>query len=206
MTKDQVISRFRLYMDDTSELSSTEEGNLFDKWYYKVSSDRPWEYLKVEHSATTDGTVNVALPTRFAYIVSNANHTDSSYEAERPVVFVGPNYDEYQVVSFSDRRQYRNQNNICWVDFRNGNLVFAVAPSSGLAVEFDYVERPVALTGSDELWMPLEYQDIVYHGMCSDDFIIQQSEKAKSYRDENRQSYESYLSDMTFWNSQLQQM
>lgn len=206
MTKADTIKKFNLFIDDTSELSSQEESDLYDKIYYQVTSDRPWERTKSTHSATTDGTVNVSLPSDFGFLVSNANHTDSSFESERPVVFVGTDNKEYEVVSWSDRRQYRDQDNKCWIDIANSNLVFAVAPSSGQAVEFDYHSIPAAPASGAEPWIPDRFCHIIYHGMCADSFIIQQSEKAKSYRQENLQRYKDYMEDLAYWNANLIQM
>lgn len=206
MIKSDTIKKFHLYIDDTSELSSTEEEELYDKIVQKVSMARPWQKTKVEYSGTTDGTTTLALPTQFAFMVQNANYTDQSYDAERPVVFVGPNYDEYQVVSWDDRRQYRGQTNICWVDIVNSTLVFATAPSSGLAVEYDYHAIPADIATSASPWIPAAYDHIIYHGMCVDSFVIQQSEKAKSYQSDNQRMYNNYMEDLSYWNAELQEL
>ena len=203
MTKAETITKFELYMDDTSELSSVEVGALYDKIVYIISDNRPWEVLKSPHSGTTDGTVNVALPSDFAYLTQNDNYTDSSYAAERPVVYVGTNNKEYQVVSWSDRRNYRDQDNICWIDIANSNLVFAVAPSSGQAIEFDYITIPEVTADGASSWIPTRFDPVIYHGMCVDDFVIQQSEKAKSYAGENERMFKDYISSMALWNSNL---
>lgn len=203
MLKSETLKKFHLYMDDTSELSSTEEEELYDKVVQMISSNRPWEKTKEVFSGTTDGTTTLALPSTFGFLVQNSNHTDSSYDAERPVVFVGPNNDEYKVVSWSDRRQYRDQTNICWIDVANDTLEFAVAPSSGLAVEFDYHGIPADIATSASSWIPARFDHIIFHGMCVDDFVIMHSEKAKSYQSDNQKMYDKYLDDMAYWNANL---
>lgn len=207
MTKSQTISAFELYMDDTSELSSDEVSTLYDKVYAKVWNDRPWEFAKVEYSGTTSVTVPyIALPTNFAYLVSNANKTENTYESSRPVVFVGTAYEPYEVVSWSDRRQYKDKDGYCYIDVVNSRLYFTKQPDSAKAVEYDYCCGPIALALTDSPAWPTRFHDIIYHGMCIDSFIIQQSDKAKSYANEHRAAYDSYLSDMAYRNSQLIQM
>jgi hypothetical protein len=206
MTKSETISKFNLYIDDTSELSSTEESDLYDKIYNKIFTARPWEFAKKQFTGSTDGTSYVSLPSDFAYLVANNNHTESSYESERPVVFVGSNYDIYKVVSWSDRRQYRNKSNYCWIDLANSRLEFSVSPASGQNVEFDYVFVPTPLTSGQSPLVSHIISDMIYHGMCVDSFIIQQSQKAKSYQEENQNYYNDYFRDLAYHNSNLIQM
>lgn len=206
MTASEIITKFELFLDDTTELSSAEELDLLNKHYRIFNSSHTWEGTKKEHSTTTDGSTYVALPSDFLYLTANANHTEHYEEAGLPVVYVGSTYDPYKVVSWSDRRSYRNHSNVAWIDFANSRLYFAVAPSSGASVEFDYHAQQAALTINDSPWFPAEYHDALYHFMCADDFIIQQSPKARSYRDENVGMGTSILNNAKYWNSQLVQM
>lgn len=195
-------------MDDTTNLSSTEESDLFDKWYSLVCNDRPWEFLKAAGSGTLSTTVPyVALPSSFSYLTANANSTSTDTEASNPVVYVskdgGVTYSPYTVVSWSDRRSYRNQDGYCYIDIANLRLYFTLQPTGAWLYEFDYKANPTALALGDSLAIPSSYQDIIYHGMCSDDFVIQQSDKAKSYKAENEEKYGLFLSQMALWNANL---
>lgn len=208
MTKTQIITRFELFMDDTTDLSSQEESDLFDKIYMQICNDRPWEFLKKAATGTLSTTLPyVTLPSDFSYVLQNANHTDSSYEAERPVVYVskdgGVTFSPYNVVSWSDRRQYRNQDGVCYVDIVNGRLYFALQPTGVWTYEFDYKAYPTALSSSDSPAFPSAYHDVIYHAMCVDDNIIQQSDKARSYLAENNAKYQKWLSDLQYWNANL---
>ena len=206
MTKLEIITKAQLYLDDTSELSTQEFSDLFDKMYRKVTRMMPWEGTKVEGTGTTSTSVAyISLPSDFLYLTANANHTTSNYEAGGPVVFRGTNYDEYPVVSWSDRRQYRSQNR-AYIDFTNSRLVFTVQPTVAESVEFDYHSQATVLTDSDSPWFPAEFHDALYHYMVSDDFMIQQSDKAKSYSQENWRDAEAIMDDMKLWNSQLVQI
>lgn len=207
MTKLELITKAQLYLDDTSDLSTAEWSDLFDKMYRKVNADRPWEGTKKEGTGTTSTTVPyVALETDFLYLTANNNSTDSSELASRPVIFVGTTYEPYEVVSFSDRRQYRDQTGYAYIDWANMRLVFTKQPTEAKAVEYDYHGQMTALTDNDSPWFPAEFHDLLVHMMVADDFMIQQSDKAKSYRAENEKAAKDYLQDLVYWNAQLVQL
>jgi hypothetical protein len=207
MTKSQIIVKAQLYLDDMSELSTQEFSDLFDKMYRKVNSNRPWEGTKKEGSTTTSTSLQyVPLATDFLFLTQNANYTDSSDAAARPVIFRGDSYKKYEVVSWDDRRQYRNSDAHAWIDFPNKLLYFSKIPTVVESVEYDYHSAMPALALSESPWFPESYHDVLYHLMVADDFMIQQSDKAKSYRNDNLKAAEEYLDDMAYWNSQLCQI
>jgi len=204
MIASDIITKFELFMDDTTDLSSTEELDLLNKIYFRVCMERPWEFLKKAFSGTTSSSVSyVTLPSDFSFLTQNYNYTDASYSASRPVVFVGTTYRPYEVVSWSDRRQYRDQDGYCYIDIANGLLYFTLQPTAAEAVEFDYASLPTALTLSDTPVIPSRFHDMLYHGMCVEDNVIQQSDRAKSYLPENQQAYKRYFDDLCYFNSML---
>ncbi len=207
MIASDIIQRFELQMDDSTDLSSTEELDLLNKIYTRVCMERPWEFLKKSFAGTTSTTLAyVSLPDDFAYLTQNYNYTDASSTASRPVVFVGSTYRPYQVVSWSDRRQYREQDGYCYIDIANGRLYFTLQPASAEAVEFDYSSVPEALALADTPLIPARFHDMLYHGMCVEDNVIQQSDKARSYAQENNQMYKRIFDDLCFWNASLIQI
>lgn len=207
MTKSEITTKAQLYLDDMSELSTAEFSDLFDKMYRKVNSSRPWEGTKKEGTGTTSTSVAyISLPSDFLFLVANGNYTDSSEYAERPVVFRGSTHKKYEVVSWSDRRQYRDSDAHAWIDFTNLRLYFSKTPTVSESVEFDYHGQMTALGNDESPWFPAEYHDVLYHMMVADDFMIQHSEKAKSYRNENLKAAEEYMNDLAYWNSQLVQL
>lgn len=206
MTKAEIIVKAQLYLDDTSELSTAEFSDLFDKMYRKVNADRPWEGTKKEGTSTTSTTLPyVSLASDFLFLTANNNHTDSSELASRPVVFRGTTYTPYPVISWSDRRQYR-EGAYAYIDFTNSRLVFTKQPTVAEAVEYDYHAQKTALAVGESPWFPAEYHDVLVHMMVADDYVIQQSDKAKSYKLENDKMAKDYLDDMAWWNSQLIQI
>lgn len=195
-------------MDDTSDLSSAEEEALFDKIYLKVMSQRPWQICRVPFNGTMSTSVPyIALPSDFAFLTANGNYTENNaYAAAGPVVFVGPAYTPYTVVSYADRRQYVNKGGYAYIDIVNSRLVFTKQPDQALAVEFDYCKVPATLLTSESPIFPARFHDVIYHGMCIDDFVIQQSDKAKSYATENAALMKGIMTDMEYWDAQLIQL
>lgn len=207
MTKAEIIIKAQLYLDDTSDLSSQEYSDLFDMKYRDLNSRKPWEGTKKEGTSTTSTSVGyVSLPSDFLYLTQNANNTESTYESSRPVVYVGSAYSPYQVVSWSDRRRYRNKEGYCYVDWANLQLHFTKQPTKAEAVEYDYHGTMTELASGDTPWFPEEFHPILFHEMVVDDFIIQQSNKAQSYAGENQAKAEMYYKNMCFWNSNLVQL
>jgi hypothetical protein len=207
MTKSEIIVKAQLYLDDMSELSTQEFSDLFDKMYRKVNSNRPWEGTKKEGTTTTSPSLEyVTLATDFLFLTQNANYTDSSDAASRPVVFRGTDYRKYEVVSWDDRRQYRNSDAHAWIDYPNLRLYFSKIPTVAESVEYDYHSSMPALALAETPWFPDEYHDVLYHMMCVDDFVIQQSDKAKSYKSDNEKMAKDYLEEMVWWNSMLVQI
>ena len=75
MDAQKIITRFQLYVDDGTELSTSEELDLLNKIYREVWTDRPWEFSKKSFSGVINGTT-ISLPTDFAYACENARYTD----------------------------------------------------------------------------------------------------------------------------------
>lgn len=207
MSKGDILKKFELYYDDGTSLSSQEESDLFDKIYDAVCSVRPWEILRKVFTGTTSTSVPyIDLPSDFQYLSENGNYSTPDYIARGPVVFVGTNYTPYQVVSFADRRQYRTQSEVCYIDIVNNRLYFTVQPTTVQPVEFDYIHIPPPLALNESPIFPARFHDIFYHGMVIDQNIIEMSDKAKSYAPENKRYYEDTLKDMAYWNSKLVQL
>lgn len=204
-TASQIITDFNLYIDDMTELSSTEELALLNRVYKNIASMKAWELFKKAHAGTTSTSLPyIELPSDFAFLTQNYNYTETASNAgENPVIFVGSTYKPYKVVSWSDRRQYRDQDNVCYIDIVDSRLYFAKQPTVAEAVEFDYIYTPADLTTGDTPVIPTRFQPMIFHAMCIDDFIIQMSDKAKSYQREHEAKFKSYYDDMCMWNARL---
>jgi hypothetical protein len=205
MLASEIIEKFEEYVDDTTELSTQEELALLNKVYVEICSDRPWEFLKIEASGVMTTTTTITLPEYFEYLVENKNYTDNSYSTEmnaKPLaVWIGNK--QFQVVNWSDRRQYENTNGICYVDIRNNRIVFPVAQDAGATYSFDYKATPANLLIGGTPLFPDRFQHMIYHRMAAEDQIIQLFDKARSYADENRALAAGYFASMCSWNANL---
>ena len=203
MTTENIILGFEQYVDDTTELSPAQELALANKIYRKILDAKPWEFLKKEFIGTTTGSTTVTLPADFKFMLPTYGYTDSTTDQGGLYVFIGSTLKPYKVVNWSDRKQYITTSQVCYLDIVNGNLVFTVAPDSGLTISFDYIYRPDDLALDTSPVFPAEYHPAIYHGMATEDYIIQQFDKARSYAAENQAMYKNYLADLGAYNSQL---
>lgn len=101
MITSDIIAKFELYVDDGTELSTSEELDLANKIYRMVCNYRPWEFLKKTFTGTHTAGV-ITLPTDFGYLYNNAQSTDSSvgqtYETSPKVIYVGTNLDPVRII------------------------------------------------------------------------------------------------------------
>lgn len=190
MLTSAIISRFNLQVDDSSELSSDEELALANEIYSDVCNDRDWEWLKTTKAdATSTSLPYVALPSNFKQLIPNKDN--------RSVIFVGTDYSEYEVVPFSSRRDYRNQDGFCYLDMVNRRLYFTLQPIAVKAIEYDYISTPTALTTTTAPIVTTDqFGTMIAYGMASKFNPIEQTDKKVSYQKENRMEYLKILSDL----------
>jgi len=191
MFTSEIIARFRLQVDDATELSSDEELALLTEVYDEVCNDRPWEFLKKQFSGVTSTSVPyIALSSDFKMFSPNKDG--------KTVIFVGTKFDEYTVVPYSSRREYRDHGGYCYLDMVNRRLYFTLQPTSVESVEYDYIYIPPALTvtpPTSPLNTTNQFGNMIAYGMAAKFNPIEQSDKATSYRNENYNSYRSMLED-----------
>ena len=211
MIASDIITDFELQTSDMTELSTVEELALLNKLYLTVCSQQPWEFLKKNAqgsiSVDANGNYYIPIPSDFQYFAENRDYTNNSisndYDASPSVIFLGPNYTPYQVVNYSDRRQYANNNGYCYLDMARGNIYFFIQPSD-TAYDFDYIYIPPELALGDTPVMPPRFHKMFAPGMATQNEILQLSEKATSYAKENQDLYNSIYLNMQYWNSKLQ--
>ncbi len=201
MTTAEIISKFSLYVDDGTELSSQEELDLANKVYRKVCNFRPWEFLK-ETSTGSISNNQISLPTDFKYVYSNYQSTDPTVSQETTtapkVIFVGSDLNPIRLVNFSDRRTYR-ADDVAYIDPTDSKIKFTQSHSG--TYEFDYIKAPAALTLSTSPIFHEDFHDIIYLGMAVDDFAIQLFDKSRSYANENQVKFNDILKDLSYANA-----
>lgn len=189
MTGQDILDTFYLQVGDEAELSSAEALALANEIYHEVCDDRPWEFLKTPYTGTTSVSVPyIALPADFKMVMPNSKGES--------VVFVGTDYQEYKIIPYSSRRDYRDQDGFCYIDIPNSRLYFTLQPVSAEAVEYDYVKVPDDLTTATSPIFRTAHHKVIYLGMAARFPAIEQAEKADSYRRENKEDYKSVLGDM----------
>lgn len=204
MTGQEIINQFRLQVDDSTELASTEELQLLNDVYLQTCSDRVWQILKT----TVTGTIvnnEITLPADFSFVYPNHDFTGNTTEARRPVVFVGTTYQPYLVINFDERRQYRNASGYVYLDIANNKLVFTQTPNE-TSYEFDYIKIPDELTLVTSPVFPERFHKKFAYDMAVQDTIIQMSDKAATMAGFNNGESKKYMDNMTAWDSRLQIM
>lgn len=181
-----IIARYNLQVDDASELSSDEELALANEVYNTICNDRPWEWLKKTYTDVTSTTLPyVALPTDFKELSPN------SYN--KSVIFVGTDRSEYIVVPLSSRRDYYNTDGYCYIDIPNQRLYFMKQPTEVKTIEYDYVSYPAALTLATSPVFNSTYHEMISYGMAAKFSNIDQEDKTKSYKNDNKREYDDFM-------------
>lgn len=192
MIGSDIISRYNLQVDDASELSSDEELDLLNQVYSDIANDRDWEWLKATATGNTSTSVPyIALETDFKNVIPNKDG--------RSVIFVGADFQEYEVIPFSSRRDHRDEDGFCYIDVPNQRLVFTLQPTSVKAVEYDYIKVPARVTVSTSPLFDTSNGNkslLISYGMAARFTPIEQSNKITSYMNENTAMYRSLLSDL----------
>lgn len=184
----EIIKRFNLQVDDSSELSTNESLALAQEVYEDIQNDRSWEWLKTEFTGVTSTTVPyITLPTDFKSMAINKDN--------KTIVFVGDKFEEYIVVGFSERRNYRDKDGYCYIDLPNNRLVFTKQPTEVKTIEYDYIMiAPALLFASEPMFTGHDY--IISYGMAAKFNPIELTDKGVSYQRENQAEYLRMLSDM----------
>ena len=189
MTGDDIITRFNLQVDDSSELSDIEALDLANEVYEDICNDRPWEWLRATYTGVQSASLPyVALPADFKKIMPNDDNA--------AVVFVGTARTPYQVVPYAERNAVRDQYGYCYIDTPNGRLVFTKQPTSAAAIEFDYIKVQTAIAANTSPIFRANFHKIIPYGMAADFTPIEQPERANSWQKENREKYDALLEDM----------
>ena len=214
MNWQQILDKFYLQAQDSSELSSVEALDLLNDIYWDVQDDRAWEWLKTTYTGTTSTTVPyISLPTDFKYLVPNYNWVGTSFTnlwvpvgySSNPlptniwnitVVFRGTNRNVYQVIPFSEKDNYYNINNYCYIDLVNSRLYFTVQPTLAESVTYTYIKVAPDVTVSTSPIFRAGFHNIIAYWMAANFNVLQMTDKAQSYRMENLQLYNDTLLNM----------
>ena len=211
MLASEAITQFELQVNDVTELSTSEELIVLNRIYQRVCDDRPWEFLKTSATGTMSGSgvdgYYITVPSDFAYFYENYNWTDNSYSTQLnrtpKVIFVGTTKTPHSIINYSDRQQYLGSTGYAYVDWGNSKIYFTGTPVS-TTYSMDYIKTPATLIAGSTILIPERFCPILIYGMSTENEIIQLSDKAKSYAQENLDLYNEYLGKLALWDSRLQ--
>jgi len=193
LTGQQIIDRFELYTDDTTDLSSDEELILANDKLRLVYMEQPWEFLRRKKAGNVEGDGKITLPTDFDEFLENFTDDPAIGEAIMKVVYV--NRSPYLVVPMGQRNA-NSFSNICWIDPSDGKINFAQSPGAGASYEYDYKTSPDDITVATSPKLPAEYHPMIVFSMLIDEEIIKKSEKARSSMQDNFVQYQRYLKNL----------
>ena len=199
MTAAQIIAQFNLQIDDTSDLSSDEELAILNRVLRRVYEHQDWGFLLRDATGTTSTSNQyVSLPSDFSHCPTTWNAAGEPGQW----LYVGTARQPYRIVPQRDKESYRGQENVAYVDRYNGRLAFCAAQTSAQSYELPYVSTPADLTATSETpSLPAKFQDALVYGMCVDSWVIQQSDKARSYLAESQSQYEDALRRLSAWDA-----
>lgn len=194
MQPDEIIKQFEVYVDDLTELSSTEEYALLSKVLRVIYNNRPWEFLRKAGSVVTTTTTSAPAPSDFTSFMNNYLENEYNNIPEKAVVYVGTT--PYQVIPMGARTQ-KNYGSYAYYDKVNKTINLTNAVSIGTTLTFDYKYRPVDITSnSGIIALPEEFHRYIPQVMAIDDDIIQKSEQARSQINQNRAMYKQLIVDL----------
>jgi hypothetical protein len=201
LTGQNIVDKFNLYKDDTSELSDAESLDLAQNIYNDVLMDREWEWLRKTFSGVTNSDGSVTLPADFISVMKNYSEDETSSIPEKAVVYV--NQDVYPVIPMGARTLQGGLGNFFYIDPVNNVMKSTATLGGGIAVSFDYKMRPPALTLTTSPVFPAENHMMIVYGMAIDDDIIQIFEKARSYAAVNQMKYDKHMTALARYSNKF---
>lgn len=193
LTGQQIIDRFELYTDDTTDLSSDEELILANDKLRLIYMEQPWEFLRRKKSGNVESDGKISLPADFDEFLENFTDDPAVGEAIMKVVYV--NRSPYLIVPMGQRNT-NSFSNVCWIDPSDGKINFAQSPGAGASYEYDYKTSPDDITVGTSPKLPAEYHPMIVFSMLIDEEIIKKSEKARSSMQDNAVQYQRYLKNL----------
>lgn len=195
LTGQQIIERFELYTDDTTDLSSDEEIILANDKLRLIYMEQPWEFLRRKKAGSIESDGKISLPADFDEFMENYNDDPTVNEPLLKVVYIGSQKTPYFLIPMGQRNA-NTYANVCWIDPADNKINFAQSPGAGAVYEFDYKTSPDDITVNTSPKLPAEYHPMIIFSMLIDDEIIQKSEKARSMQDTNVVQYARYMKNL----------
>ena len=195
LTGQQIIERFELYTDDTTDLSSDEELILANDKLRLVYMEQPWEFLRRKKAGSVESDGKITLSIDFDEFLENYSDDPTMGEPIMRVLYIGSQKSPYLIVPMGQRNA-NSFSNICWIDSSDGKINFAQSPGAGAVYEYDYKTSPDDITVATSPKLPPEYHPMIVFSMLIDEDIIKKCEKARSNMQDNAVQYQRYLKNL----------
>jgi len=195
LTGQQIIDRFELYTDDTTDLSSDEELILANDKLRLIYMEQPWEFLRRKKAGVIESDGKISLSTDFDEFLENYSDDPTIGEPTMRVLYIGGGKSPYLIVPMGQRNA-SGFSNVCWIDPSDGKINFAQSPGIGEGFEYDYKTSPDDITVNTSPKLPPEYHPMIVFSMLIDEDIIKKSEKARSNVQDNAVQYQRYLKNL----------
>jgi hypothetical protein len=168
--------------------------------YDRVNAMRSWNFLRKEDETHTiaTGTTTYALPSDFLYL------TDE--DAIKLINSEG-GYTQLKIVPFRERREWRGNKNVVYIDVANSNIIFPVdslADFSGLTMNITYQYQPTQLTTSTSPVFQRAYHLILAYYAAKHFWYNDQVEKERAWTREMEAEYQMLVKEMNFWDDNLE--
>lgn len=194
LTGQEIIQRFEIYTDDTTELSSDEEIMLANDKLRVIYMEQPWEFLRRSKTGAIESDGKITVLSDFDELMENYSDDPSINEPLQKVIYIG-NKQPYFFIPMGQRNANQSSN-VCWYDPSTNKINFASSPGAGVAYEYDYKISPDDITVNTSPKLPAEYQLMLVFAMLIDEEIIKKSEKARSNMEINQVQYQRYMKNL----------
>jgi hypothetical protein len=193
----EIIQKFELLTDDTTELSGEEELALANKVLRDIYDIQPWEFLRKAASGTVSAT-GITIPTDFLQFMLNYSEDNTSTLPDTAVVYI--NDRPYRIIPMGNRVNYPGAD-VCWFNPAAGKIEFRNNPA-GATYAFDYKYLPADITLATEPIIPTSHYLVVY-GMLIDDELIQRMGKENSNMADNSALFNRNLTNLKHHNAKM---
>lgn len=188
-TVDDIIEWFQTLIGDSTDLSSFDTLRLLQETYDDVLRKKEWEFLKKEATGSVSGT-DIPEPDDFDRLLVD------------PYIYIGSYATPWKGIPFGERRSYVNQNNFFYYDARQQKFVLTRTKDDTYSLDYIYTPPALNTESGDDASAPVfpkRFWWMLPHKMATDNDIINLSEKARSYAQENQNIFENKLTDMADW-------
>lgn len=199
MKGEEIITKFELYTDDTTELSTAEELELANDKLRLIYQEKDWEFLRKVFSGTTETDGSINLPSDFDDLMPNHTSDETDNFPNEKVIYSNDKKTIHKLIPQGTRNHYLNDSSICWINRTTNKIEFGASIGSGASVEFDYKHIPTDITINDTPILPSQFHKMIVFAMLLDDDIIQKTDRPNIRNYQIK--YDEFMSNLNRYNA-----